>query len=60
MSRPFTYSAYQAEHENPTSKAWQKAPRAMTVKCAEVMALRRAFAVALGGAEEIGFEGDVE
>lgn len=60
MARPFVYSAHQAEHEVPQSKAWQKAPRAMTVKCAEVMALRRAFAVAIGGAEEIGYEGEVE
>ena len=60
MSRPFVYSAHQAEHEVPQSKAWQKAPRAMTIKCAEVMALRRAFAVALAGAEEIGYEGEQE
>ena len=60
MQRPFVYSAHQAEHENPASKAWQKAPRAMTIKCAEVMALRRAFAVALAGAEEIGYEGEQE
>ena len=58
MSRPFVYSAHQAEHEVPQSRAWQKAPRAMTVKCAEVMALRRAFAVALPGAEEVGFGED--
>ncbi|MCX2728533.1 recombinase RecT (plasmid) [Thermomicrobium sp. 4228-Ro] len=60
MQRPFVYSAHQAEHEVPSSKAWQKAPRAMTIKCAEVMALRRAFAVALAGAEEIGYEGEQE
>jgi hypothetical protein len=58
MSRPFVYSAHQAEHEVPTSRAWQKAPRAMTVKCAEVMALRRAFAVALPGAAEVGLDDD--
>ena len=58
MSRPFVYSAHQAEHEVPTSRAWQKAPRAMTIKCAEVMALRRAFAVALPGAAEIGLDDD--
>jgi hypothetical protein len=58
MSRPFVYSAHQAEHEVPTSRAWQKAPRAMTIKCAEVMALRRAFAIALPGAAEIGLDDD--
>ena len=58
MSHPFVYSAYQVEHEVPTSRAWQKAPRAMTIKCAEVMALRRAFAVALPGAAEIGLDED--
>lgn len=59
MSRPFVYTAYQPEHEVPSSRAWQKSPRAMTVKCAEVMALRRAFAIALTGAEEVGI-GDEE
>ena len=56
MTRPFAYSAYQPEHENTRSIAWQKAPRAMTIKCAEVMALRRAFDVSLGGAEEVGLD----
>src|SRR3712207_2961515 len=55
MAHPFTYTAYQKEHQNLSSPAWRNAPRAMTVKCAEVMALRRAFDVSLGAAEEIGF-----
>lgn len=54
MAHPIVYTAYQPEHENPQSPAWKKAPRAMTVKCAEVMALKRAFNVSLGTAEEIG------
>lgn len=60
MSRPFRYSALQVEHENPASPAWQKSPRAMTIKCAEVMALRRAFSVGLTAAEEMGFGDDME
>ena len=58
MAHPFTYTAYQREHQNLSSPAWRNAPRAMTVKCAEVMALRRAFDVSLGAAEEIGFDGE--
>lgn len=56
MSHPFTYSALQREHENPASPAWQKAPRAMTIKAAEVMALRRAFHISLPAAIEVGQE----
>lgn len=56
MGHPVTYSAYQSEHENAQSPAWKKAPRAMTVKCAEVMALKRAFNVSLGTAEEMGHD----
>ena len=56
MTHPVTYSAYQSEHENNESPAWRKAPRAMTVKCAEVMALKRAFNVSLGTAEEMGHD----
>src|SRR3712207_3318264 len=56
MAHPFTYTAYQKEHQNLSSPAWRNAPRAMTVKCAEVMALRRAFDVSLGAAEEVGFD----
>lgn len=58
--RPFIFEAHQAEHENPGSGAWQKAPRAMTIKCAIVMALRHAFDVSLGAAEEIGYDGASE
>ena len=57
-AHPFTYTAYQKEHQNLSSPAWRNAPRAMTVKCGEVMALRRAFDVSLGAAEEIGFDGE--
>lgn len=56
MSHPVRYTAYQPEHENKQSQAWQKSPRAMTVKCAEVMALKRAFNVSIGTAEEIGHD----
>lgn len=56
MAHPVEYTAYQPEHENPSSPAWKKSPRAMTVKCAEVMALKRAFNVSLGTAEEIGHD----
>lgn len=56
MTRPFVYSAYQPEHYVATSQAWKKSPRAMTVKCAEVMALRRAFNISLGSAEEMGMD----
>lgn len=56
MSHPVRYTAYQPEHESATSPAWKKAPRAMTVKCAEVMALKRAFNISLGTAEELGHE----
>jgi hypothetical protein len=54
MSHPIRYTAYQPEHESSQSAAWKKSPRAMTVKCAEVMALKRAFNISLGTAEEIG------
>lgn len=55
MRHPVSYTAYQPEHESNTP-AWQKSPRAMTVKCAEVMALKRAFNVSLGTAEEMGHD----
>lgn len=55
MRHPVAYTAYQPEHEGNTP-AWQKSPRAMTVKCAEVMALKRAFNVSLGTAEEMGHD----
>ncbi|MCA1670325.1 MAG: recombinase RecT [Thermomicrobia bacterium] len=58
MQHPFTYTAYQPEHFVAASQAWVKAPRAMTVKCAEVMALKRAFNIALGTAEEMGYDGN--
>ena len=58
MAHPFTYTAYQKEHQNLSSPVWRNAPRAMTVKCAEVMALRRAFDVSLGAAEEVGFDNE--
>jgi hypothetical protein len=56
MAHPFVYTAYQKEHQNPASPAWRNSPRAMTVKCAEVMALRRAFDVSLTAAEEVGYD----
>lgn len=52
---PFRYSALQTEHEKKTP-SWGQAPRAMTIKCAEVMALRRAFDISLGSVEEMGFD----
>lgn len=61
MDHPFRYTAIQEEHEQPKrgqyDGPWQKSPHAMTQKCAEVMALRRAFDVALGAAEEVGYDG---
>lgn len=57
MSRPFVYSTYQSEQQNASSPVWKTAPRAMTIKTAEVACLRRAFDVSLGGAEEVGYDG---
>lgn len=56
-ARPFVTTAYQAEHENEKSTPWQKSPYRMTYKCAALAALRMAFPVELGGAEEIGYDG---
>jgi len=56
-SHPFVYSAHQQEHQQNGGDAWRKYPRAMTQKCAEAMCLKRAFDVALGTAEELGFDG---
>lgn len=56
IARPFTATAYQSESENPRSPVWKSNPRLMTGKVAEVIALRMAFGVSLGGAEEIGFD----
>lgn len=56
IARPFVATAYQAEAENTQSPVWRSHPRLMTGKVAEVIALRMAFGVSLGGAEEIGFE----
>ncbi len=59
MSRPIRYSAFESEHKpaNTANSAWAKYPRAMLQKCSEVMALRRAFDVSIGAAEEIGYDG---
>jgi hypothetical protein len=57
ITRPFTATAYQSESENSKSPVWRNHPRLMTGKVAEVIALRMAFGVSLGGAEEIGFDG---
>lgn len=59
MGRPIRYTAFESEHKpsNPGGSAWGKYPRAMLQKCAEVMALRRAFDVSVGAAEEIGYDG---
>jgi hypothetical protein len=56
-ARPFVTTAYQVEHENDKSTPWQKSPYRMTYKCAAVAALRMAFPVELGGAEEVGYDG---
>lgn len=56
IARPFVATAYQVEAENTQSSVWRSHPRLMTGKVAEVIALRMAFGVSLGGAEEIGFE----
>lgn len=55
MAHPFVYSAYEPEHRKGTP-SWGSSPRAMTIKCAEVMALRRAFDISLGSVEEMGFD----
>lgn len=59
MSRPIRYTTFEREHKptNPGQSAWGKYPRAMLAKTAEVAALRRAFDVSLGTAEEIGYDG---
>lgn len=57
IDRPFVATAYQAESENTQSPIWRSHPRLMTGKVAEVIALRMAFGVSLGGAEEIGYDG---
>ena len=54
--RAFVATAFQSEHENPGSSVWQKAPYRLTVKCATVAALRLAFDISLGAAEEIGYD----
>ncbi|HEY8601786.1 MAG TPA: recombinase RecT [Thermomicrobiales bacterium] len=56
IARPFVATAYQSEAENSQSPVWRSHPRLMTGKVAEVIALRMAFGVSLGGAEEIGFD----
>ncbi len=56
IARPFTATAYQSEAENTNSPVWKSNPRLMTGKVAEVIALRMAFGVSVGGAEEIGFD----
>jgi len=56
MRHPFVYQAHQQEHQSATSPVWKNAPRAMTIKCAEVMALRRAFDVSIGASEEVGYD----
>lgn len=56
MAHPFTYSSHQQEAEQANNNAWKSYPRAMTIKAAEVATLRRAFSVALGAAEEIGYD----
>lgn len=56
IGRPFVATAYQREAENQKSDVWRTHPRLMTLKCAEVMALRMAFDVSLPGAEEVGWE----
>lgn len=58
MDHPIVYTAFESEHKpsNPGGSAWGKYPRAMLQKCAEVMALRRAFDVSVGAAEEIGYD----
>jgi hypothetical protein len=55
--RPFVETAFQVEHENEKSTPWQKSPYRMTKKCAALAALRAAFPVELGGAEEVGYDG---
>ncbi len=60
MAEPFVYEAFQQEHQPesvPPQSAWAKYPRAMTIKCAEVACLRRAFDVSLPVAEEVGWDG---
>lgn len=54
--RAFVATAFQVEHENTASPVWQKAPYRMTVKCATVAALRLAFDISLGAAEEVGYD----
>lgn len=56
-ARRFVATAHQAEHENEKSAPWLKSPYRMTAKCAELAALRMAFPIALGGAEEVGYDG---
>lgn len=56
-ARPFVTTAFQEEHENTASVPWKKSPYRMTFKCAQLAALRMAFPVSLGGAEEVGYDG---
>ena len=57
--RPIRYTAFESEHKpkDASRSAWGQYPRAMLGKCAEVMALRRAFDVSLGAVEELGYDG---
>lgn len=60
MDNPIVYTVYESEHKPKNIRggsAWETYPRAMLTKCAEVATLRRAFDIALGAAEELGYDG---
>ncbi len=60
-THPGIMKARQWEHINPKSPAWQKAPAAMTEKCALSRDFRVSFhLVGLTAAEEVGYDEETE